>query len=147
MRKVRPVLAQRPRWPPRVAPPPTHRPAPPCTDPAAREAFDDYLEGFLEAREEDKAYDEESNYLDHLSTTVEVYCEESQLSGEVQERIVQRLETAYENWTAVDAALEADEIDHRELVERHGRIEEAVTSEMTELLGEEAWEELAGRIW
>ena len=117
------------------------------TDPAAREAFDDYLDGFLEAREEDEAYDEESNYLDHLSTTVEVYCEESALSGEVQERIVQRLETAYENWTAADAALEADEIDHRELVERHGRIEEAVTSEMTELLGEEAWEELAGRIW
>ena len=116
-------------------------------DPDAKEAFDSYLEAFLEAREEDRSYDNESNYLDHLSTTVEVYCEESELSGEVQEHIVQRLETAHENWTAADAALEADEIDRRELLERHGQIEEAVTSEMIALLGEEAWGELAGRIW
>ena len=116
-------------------------------DPDAREAFDSYLEAFLEARDEDRSYDEESNYLDHLSTTVQLYSEESGLSGEVQEQIVQRLETAHENWTAADAALKADEIDHREMVERHGRIEEAVTSEMTALLGEEAWEELAERIW
>ena len=66
-------------------------------DPKARQAFDKYLDGFLEAREEDRSYDEESDYLDHVSAAVELYCEESNLGGEVQEQIVQRLETAHED--------------------------------------------------
>ena len=48
---------------------------------------------------------------------------------------------------AADAAVEAGEIDRREQIERHTRIEETVKSEMIELLGEDAWEELAERIW
>ena len=116
-------------------------------DPQAREAFEAYLDEYLTAREEDRSYDEETDWLDHLSTTIEVYCEDENLSGEVQEHIMQRLETAHSNWTAADAAVEAGEIDRRELIERHRAIEEAVTSEMTELLGEEGWEDLAGHIW
>ena len=116
-------------------------------DPASREAFEDYLDGFLEAREEDRSDDDESEYLDHVTAAVELYCEESNLSEDVQEQIVLRLETAHEDWVAVDAAVEAGEIDRRERLERHGRIEEAVKSEMTELIGEEAWQELSDRLW
>ena len=105
------------------------------------------MEDFIEAKQEARSELDESNYLDHMSTTVEVYCEELNLPAEVQETVVLRLETAHEGWTGADAAHEAGEIDRREMLEIHGQIEEAVTTEMVDLLGQESWEELAGRIW
>ena len=116
-------------------------------DPDVKAAFDSYLESFIEEHQDARSELEESNYLDHMSTTVEVYCEELNLSAEVQERIVLRIENAHEGWVGAELAHESGEIDRREMLEIHGKIEDAVRTEMVELLGEESWEELAGRIW
>lgn len=116
-------------------------------DPEVKAAFDAYLDDFIEAKQETRSELDESEFLDHMSTTVEVYCEELNLPAEVQETVILRLETAHEGWTGADAAHEEGEIDRREMLEIHGQIEEAVTTEMGDLLGQETWEELAGRIW
>ena len=116
-------------------------------DPEVKAAFDAYLNEFIEEKQEARSEIEESNYLDHMTTTVEVYCEEMDVPADVQERVVLRLEQAHEDWTGADAAHEAGEIDRREMLEVHGQIEEAVMTEMVELLGQENWETLAERIW
>ncbi|HCH61304.1 MAG TPA: hypothetical protein DFR83_00770 [Deltaproteobacteria bacterium] len=116
-------------------------------DPEVKAAFDEYLDEFIDAKREARSELDESNYLDHMATTVEVYCEELNLPEEMQDRLVVRFEAAHERWTGADAAHEAGEIDRREMLEIHGQIEEAVNTEMVELLGQESWEELMGRIW
>ena len=116
-------------------------------DPEVKAVFDAYLDDFIEEKQEARSELDESNYLDHMTTTVEVYCEELNLSAEVQDTVVVRLEAAHEGWTGAEADHDAGEIDRREMLEIHGEIEEAVTTEMVDLLGQETWEELAGRIW
>lgn len=116
-------------------------------NPEVKEAFENYLDDYLQARREDQSYNEESDFLDHASAAVELYGEDASLSDDVQEQIVQRLETANTNWFAIDRAIDAGELDSREALERRQKIEASVTSDMIDLLGEEAWEDLAGRIW
>lgn len=116
-------------------------------DPEVKEVFDEYLEQYLKTWQDNQKNDDMSKFLDHLSTTTEVFCEESGLTEDVQEQIIQRLEKAHEDWIAMDVALETGEIDQREYLERNGSIEKEVMTEMTEMIGEEAWEKLAQRIW
>ena len=116
-------------------------------DPEVKEVFDDYLDEYLKNWQQDKDRKNESGWLDHMSTTIEVFCEESNLGEDIREQIVRRAEAAHEEWSAVDRALESGQIDRRELQEMHGKIEKEVTEDMHALIGEEAWEELAGRIW
>ena len=116
-------------------------------NPEVKEVFDDYLDEYLKNWQQDKDRKNESGWLDHMSTTIEVFCEESNLSEDIQEQIVRRAEAAHVEWVTADKALESGQIDRRELQEMHGKIEKEVTEEMHALIGEEAWEELAGRIW
>ena len=116
-------------------------------DPEVKEVFDDYFDEYLKNWQQEKDRKNESGWLDHMSTTIEVFCEESNLSEDIQEQIVRRAETAHVEWSAVEKALESGQIDRRELQEMHGKIEKEVTEDMHALIGEKAWEELAGRIW
>ncbi|MEC7948930.1 MAG: hypothetical protein VX265_15280, partial [Myxococcota bacterium] len=116
-------------------------------DPIARKALDRYLDAYMQARQEDASYDDESQFIEHASAAIEMYGEDANLSDDVQERILQRLETANTNWFEIDRASAAGDLDSREVLERRQKIEESVTRDMIELLGEESWEELAGRIW
>ena len=116
-------------------------------DPEVKEVFDDYLDEYLKNWQQEKDRKNESGWLDHMSTTIEVFCEESNLSEETQELIVQRAESAHEEWEAVDRALESGQIDRRELQELHKKIEKEVTEYMHDLIGKESWEKLAERIW
>ena len=116
-------------------------------DPEVKAVFDAYLDDFIETKQEARSELDASNFLDHMTTTVEVYCEELNLPAGVQDTVVLRLEAAHEGWTGAEADQEAGEIDRREMLEIHGEIEESVGSEMEDLLGQEAWEDLAGRIW
>ena len=112
-------------------------------NPEVKEVFDEYLEQYLKTWQDNQKHDDISKFLDHLSTTTEVYCEESGLTEDVQEQIIQRLEKAHEDWIAMDVALETGEIDQREYLEVNGSIEKDVMKDMTEMIGEEAWEKLA----
>lgn len=116
-------------------------------DPKVKEVFDEYLDQYLKNWQDSQNTNEMSKFLDHLATTTEVFCEESGLTEDIQERIIQRLEKAHEDWIAGDIALEKGEIDQREYLERNGTIEKEVMKDMTEMIGEESWEKLAERIW
>ena len=116
-------------------------------DPKVKEVFDEYLDQYLKTWQDNQKNDDMSRFLDHLSTTTEVFCEESGLTEDVQEQIIQRLEKAHEDWIAMDVALEVGEIDQREYLEINGKIEKEVMRDMTEMIGEEEWEKLAHRIW
>ena len=116
-------------------------------DPKVKEVFDEYLEQYLDTWQDNQNSDDLSNFLDHLSTATEVFCEESGLTEDVREQIIQRLEKAHEDWIAMEAALEDGEIDRREYQEIDSTIGKEVERDMNEMIGEEAWKKLSGRIW
>ena len=116
-------------------------------DPKVKEVFDEYLDQYLKTWQDKQKSNAMSNFLDHMSTATEVFCEESGLTEEVREQIIQKLENAHEVWIANDVALETGEIDRREYQEIDETVSKEVKKDMTELIGKEAWEKLSQRIW
>ena len=116
-------------------------------EPEVKAAFDAYLNQYMKNWKDNQKSDGLSNFLDHMATSTEVFCEESGLAEDIREQIIQEIETAHDVWIANDVALESGEIDRREYQETDKKIGEKLKSDMTELIGKEAWEKLSTRIW
>ena len=116
-------------------------------DPQTRAALADYLEARLEAREIDASYTDEADSLERATAIAEGYAEEKGLSSDVRAQVMEHLEKGTADWHALDRAVISGEIDDRDRREGRGEIEAYVVGGLTELLGEEGFEELAGRIW
>ena len=116
-------------------------------EPEVKAAFDAYLNQYMKNWKDNQKSDGLSKFLDHMATSTEVFCEESGLTEDVREQIIQEIETAHDVWIANDVALETGEIDRREYQDRDKTLGEKLQSDMTELIGQEAWEKLSTRIW